>query len=70
MAVDLPAETEAKALTTLTVEITAFGVFTSVKFRVQIEGQHQSELYGQCRTLPRIRGGDRREKALHRLQER
>jgi len=49
--------------------VTAFRVFRSVKFRFQIEGQRPDELYGQRRTLLRIRGGDRREKALHRLQD-
>lgn len=36
----------------------------ALKFRFQIEGQHPGELYGQYRTLLRILGGDRREKAF------
>ena len=48
--------------------VTAFGVFTSVKFRFQIEGQHPGELYGQCRTL--LRKTLRRVRERHRLARR
>ena len=48
--------------------VTAFGVFTSVKFRFQIEGQHPGELYGQCRRL--LRNTLRRVRERHRLARR
>ena len=49
--------------------LTEFGVFTSVKFRFQTEGQHPGELYGQFRKPLGARGGGRREKVLHGFQD-